>query len=95
MLLQMKLLRLLKQYNDSRIQLIQKPENSGYTNSLNHGLKIAKGKYIARMDGDDISLPERFAKQVAFLDANQDVVLCGTNFSIIGTDKVINLPEKI
>lgn len=85
---------IIKTYNDSRIQLIQKPANSGYTNSLNHGLKIAKGKYIARMDGDDISLPERFVKQVDFLEANQDVVLCGTNFSIIGTDKVINLPQK-
>jgi glycosyltransferase involved in cell wall biosynthesis len=85
---------IIKTYNDSRIQLIQKSINTGLTNSLNHGLKIAKGKYIARMDGDDISLPERFAKQVAFLDANPDVVLCGTNFSIIGTEKVINLPEK-
>ncbi|TRX34835.1 glycosyltransferase [Flavobacterium sp. ZT3R18] len=85
---------IIKKYNDPRIQLIQKPENSGYTNSLNHGLSIAKGEYIARMDGDDISLPERFAKQVAFLDANQDVVLCGTFYSIIGTEKGITVPEN-
>jgi glycosyltransferase involved in cell wall biosynthesis len=85
---------IIKTYNDSRIQLIQKPQNSGYTNSLNYGLSIAKGEYIARMDGDDISLPERFAKQVAFLDANQDVVLCGTFYSIIGTEKVITVPEN-
>jgi glycosyltransferase involved in cell wall biosynthesis len=80
-------------YTDTRIQLIEKPVNSGITNSLNFGLKIAKGEYIARMDGDDISLSKRFAKQVAFLDANPDVVLCGTNFSIIGREKVINLPK--
>lgn len=84
---------IIKSYNDPRIQLIQKPKNSGYTNSLNHGLSIAKGEYIARMDGDDISLSERFAKQVSFLDANQDVVLCGTSYSIIGTNMTIIVPE--
>jgi glycosyltransferase involved in cell wall biosynthesis len=85
---------IIKTYTDPRIQLIQKPENSGYTNSLNHGLSIARGEYIARMDGDDISLPERFAKQVTFLDAHQDVVLCGTFYSIIGKEKVITVPEN-
>lgn len=85
---------IIKAYNDSRIQLIEKPQNSGYTNSLNFGLSIARGEYIARMDGDDISLRERFAKQVAFLDANPDVVLCGTIISIIGSDKIIKLPES-
>lgn len=87
-----KTVSIIKGYKDSRIQLIEKALNTGYTNSLNYGLSIAKGEYIARMDGDDISLPERFEKQVAFLDANPDVVLCGSNFSIIGTEKLINLP---
>jgi len=84
---------IIKKYKDSRIQLIVKPQNSGYTNSLNYGLSIAKGEYIARMDGDDISFPERFAKQVAFLDKNQETVLCGTAFKIIGTDTIITVPE--
>jgi glycosyltransferase involved in cell wall biosynthesis len=83
---------IIKTYNDPRIQLIEKPKNSGYTNSLNYGLSIAKGEYIARMDGDDISLPERFAKQVAFLDANRDAVLCGALYQIIGTNKICNHP---
>lgn len=85
---------IIKKYDDSRIQLIEKPLNTGYTNSLNYGLTIAKGKYIARMDGDDISLPERFAKQVAFLDANPEVVLCGTSYKILGNDKHISMPES-
>ncbi|MEO8255381.1 MAG: glycosyltransferase [Flavobacterium sp.] len=85
---------IIKTYNDPRIQLIEKPQNSGYTNSLNHGLTIATGEYIARMDGDDISLPERFAKQVRFLDANPDVVLCGSVFTIIGTDIIVTVPEN-
>lgn len=84
---------ILETYNDSRIQLIKKPQNSGYTNSLNFGLSIAKGEYIARMDGDDISLPERFAKQVVFLDANPEIILCGTSFKIIGKDQIITVAE--
>lgn len=85
---------ILKTYNDARINLIVKPQNSGYTNSLNYGISIAKGKYIARMDGDDISLPKRFEKQVFFLENNPDVVLCGTCYSVIGTDTFIMLPEN-
>jgi glycosyltransferase involved in cell wall biosynthesis len=48
------------------------------TRSLNKGLALASGEYIARMDGDDVSLPERLAKQVAFMDANHEVGACGT-----------------
>ena len=84
---------IIKAYDDPRIQLIVKQQNSGYTNSLNYGLSIAKGEYIARMDGDDISFSERFEKQIAFLDKNPDVVLCGTFFKIIGMDKIIVVPE--
>ncbi|WP_310557745.1 glycosyltransferase [Flavobacterium sp.] len=83
---------ILKKFNDSRIQLIEKPINSGYTNSLNYGLQLAKGDYIARMDGDDISYPERFAKQIAYLETHPEVVVCGTNQKIIGNDKLITLP---
>lgn len=85
---------IVKKYNDSRIQLIEKPENTGYTNSLNLGIELAKGIYIARMDGDDISLPERFAKQVSFLEANQDVIVCGSWFSLIGSDRIVKVPEN-
>ena len=83
---------ILKTYSDSRVNLIIKPENTGYTNSLNYGISIAKGDYIARMDGDDISLPERFEKQVEFLENNVDVVLCGTQYRIIGSNKTCNHP---
>ncbi|MES2796051.1 MAG: glycosyltransferase [Bacteroidota bacterium] len=88
-----KTVSIIKTYTDSKIQLIEKPLNTGLTNSLNLGLQLAKGKYIARMDGDDISLPERFEKQVVFLEANPEVVLCGTLFNAIGSELVIKLPE--
>lgn len=87
-------IRIIKSYVDSRIKLIEKVENSGISNSLNLGLSIAKGKYIARMDGDDISLPERFEKQVAFLDSNHDIILCGSWLRVIDSDRVIKVPEN-
>ena len=58
--------------------LIKKKKNSGYTNSLNYAVSIAKGEYIARMDGDDLALPTRLECQVRFMDENSDVVMCGT-----------------
>lgn len=84
---------IITKFNDSRIQLINKPKNTGYTNSLNYALSIAKGKYIARMDGDDVSLPERFAKQIYFLESHPKVVVCGTNYSFLGSNKQIIQPK--
>ena len=49
---------------DQRIVLVQNRENIGLTKSLNRGLKLAKGRYIARQDADDVSLPERLATQI-------------------------------
>ena len=85
---------ILKKFDDSRIQLIQKPVNSGYTTSLNYGLQLAQGEYIARMDADDISYPERFAKQIAYLETHLEVVVCGTTYKIVDNDKRIALPEQ-
>ena len=84
----------IEQFNDSRIQLIKKEKNTGYTDSLNFGVSIANGQYIARMDGDDICLPTRFEKQVAFLDANPKVILCGTAIQIIGTYTILKHPPN-
>lgn len=89
-----KTLQIIESYNDDRIKIVVKKENSGYTNSLNYGLQIAKGKYIARMDGDDISLPTRFEKQVAFLEANDDVVLCGSAYETLHDNFYIAIPES-
>lgn len=69
---------------DNRIILITNEENIGLTKSLNKGLAIAKGKYIARMDADDISLPTRFEKQIDFLDKNPEYIVCGSNIFYFG-----------
>lgn len=62
---------------DPRIRVIRQA-NQGLIASLNHIIAVARGTYVARMDGDDVALPERFAQQVAFLDANPDHGLVGT-----------------
>lgn len=66
---------------DTRIRLIKNSENLGLTKSLNKGLNLAEGKYIARQDADDVSLPQRLEKQVAVMDADSQCVLvsCSLN----------------
>ena len=66
-------------YDDPRIVYLKNQQNLGVAKTLNKGLAMAKGEYIARMDADDIAMPERLAKQVAFLDGNEDVAVLGTN----------------
>lgn len=64
-------------FDDPRIVYVKNEENLGVAGTLNRGLELAKGEYIARMDADDISLPERFEKQAAFLDGNAAVAVVG------------------
>ncbi|HCR4946745.1 TPA: glycosyltransferase, partial [Enterococcus faecium] len=64
---------------DKRIKLVQNKKNSGLAYSLNHCLKYSSGKYVARMDADDISLPERFAYQVGFFEKNPEYDVVGCN----------------
>ena len=72
---------LIKEYikKDKRIILINNKENLRLAASLNKCLKYCKGEYIARMDADDISAPDRIMKQVEFLDANAEIAVVGTN----------------
>ena len=70
-------------YDDYRIKLIENDNNIGLTKSLNKGIDIACGKYIARMDADDISMPERLEKQVDFMENHEDIAVCGSWFSVI------------
>lgn len=77
-------LNILKNYaaEDSRIQIITRP-NTGIVGALNDGLTKAQGTYVARMDADDIALPERLAKQVQFLEENHDCVAVGSHVLFI------------
>ncbi len=64
---------------DSRIRIIRHTENKKLIFTLNELVQESKGDYIARMDADDISLPERLEKQFVFLQNNLDISFCGTN----------------
>lgn len=84
--------------DDSRIRVIRQP-NAGLIVSLNRMIDEARAPLIARMDGDDIALPERFARQVAFLDAYPDIGVLGTGCTCIdeggrpSSDKFDNVTE--
>lgn len=79
-------------YTDPRIRLIQKKENTGLVASLNLGIASARGEFLARMDGDDISDPERFRHQLDFLYANPDVMLCGSWYRLWPSEEIVKLP---
>ncbi|ABK44439.1 glycosyl transferase, family 2 [Magnetococcus marinus MC-1] len=62
---------------DPRIQALRNPHNMGLTKTLNRGLRLAKGTYIARLDADDIALPQRLQLQKAFLDQHPAIDVVG------------------
>lgn len=68
---------LIKSFSDDRIRLIELKENKGIGGALNAGLKISSGKYILRMDADDIALPDRVSKQVKFMENHPDIGVSG------------------
>lgn len=73
---------ILESYHDPRIRLFHQ-ENIGLTKSLNMGLTLAKGQYIARQDADDISLPQRFEIQLKYFDDDASLTCCGCKFRVI------------
>lgn len=68
---------IIRLFNDSRISVIQNNKNIGLTKSLNKGIGLAKGKYIARMDADDISLRTRFKEQIEFMENSPNCAVLG------------------
>lgn len=71
---------------DPRIRRLRNDENRGIVVTLNRGFAAARGRYIARMDADDLCEPERLQRQAAFLDSHPDVLLVGTRVEFIGSD---------
>ena len=79
----------IEKFSDNRIKLIRNETNIKLAASLNKGLRIAQGKYIARMDGDDISLPHRFQKLYEFLENNPSVDICGSAMRVFGNEETV------
>ncbi len=67
---------------DSRIKLVSR-ENRGLVKTLNQGIELAQSALIARMDADDIAMPERFAMQKAYLDNNPEILCVGGRVKVI------------
>jgi glycosyltransferase involved in cell wall biosynthesis len=90
---------ILHAYTDPRVFILEQ-ENHGLTKSLNRGIALARGKYIARMDSDEISMSNRLEKQIEYLENNFDVGAVGTSYnridaigSIIGQE-IISVPVQ-
>lgn len=75
-------------YNDERIILINNEENLGIAKNLNKGIEISKGKYIARMDADDICYSHRLERQYNFMEKNRDIGMCGSNVELFTNDTI-------
>jgi len=75
-------LDIIQSYDDKRI-IVLNQKNVGLAKALNNGITIARGKYIARMDADDISMPERLDRQLKFLALNKDYAVVGSNAEFI------------
>ena len=85
----------IRAYNDSRIKFFDFQQNHGLVHHLNNGMAIARGQYIARMDADDISLPNRLMQQVRFMDDNPDIIASGAWMKSIGiSEKVLKYPTE-
>jgi glycosyltransferase involved in cell wall biosynthesis len=71
-------LEIIHSFQDLRINQVNNGRNMGLIYTLNRGIDLAQGEYIARMDCDDISLPKRLERQVAFMDQHPEMGVCGT-----------------
>jgi len=69
---------ILASYRDPRLRVVRNEQNLGIVRTRNRGMSMARGELISPFDADDISLPNRLSKQVAFLDQHPEIVLVGT-----------------
>jgi len=72
--------------SDSRVHVFVNDERLGFPRSLNRGIALCQGKYIARMDADDVSYIDRLEKQVSYMEKNPDVDILGSQAKMISTE---------
>ena len=81
---------------DNRIKFVNNSKNKGLIGVLNEGLNLARGEYIARMDSDDISLPTRFERQIAYMELHPKCGVLGTWFQMFGNaTNIVRHPKRI
>lgn len=81
--------KLLESVDDPRLRLVSNERNIGLIGTLNRGLDLATGRYIARMDADDVSAPERLEKQVFYLEGHPDVHVLGSMVNLINEQGMV------
>lgn len=87
-------LNIIKKFNDSRIRIVELNNNLGVGGAIIEGLKYVNGEYIAKVDADDIYHPERFQKQLKFLENNQGIDVVDSYISYFPNSKsVSNTPR--
>lgn len=79
-------LAVIRGFDDPRIHVIEQPTNRGIHATLNHGLEVARGEFLAILDQDDVAKPERLAVQLAYLREHPSVLVCGTAIEKFGDD---------
>ena len=72
-----------EKFQDPRIKIYRNPENLGLVATLNRGLELSTGEFIARIDADDIALPERLEKQLSFMKTHPDCILLASDRALI------------
>ncbi|RZF30207.1 glycosyltransferase [Paraburkholderia sp. UYCP14C] len=82
--------RLVTSIADSRVRLHTNVINHGLPGTMNLAMSLAKGEYIARLDHDDLALPQRLAAQASFLDDNRDITVVGTQIQHFGMDDTMS-----
>lgn len=83
----------LQRLDDPRVRLYRNDRNRKHPETVNRAIDLARGKWIARMDGDDVILPQRLERQVAALEADPEVDVLGTG--VFSTDKELNLVSVV
>ena len=87
---------IINSFQDTRVIYLKNGQNRGLPYSLNRGLKHATGDYIARMDGDDISLPTRMEEQLRYLEEHKEVAICGCLWKSFGRSSHLDIqPEDM
>ncbi len=71
--------QIIDSFQDSRLHVVKNDHRLGLIQSLNFGLQMSRGEYVARMDADDISAHDRLAKQVSYMENHRDIGVCGTD----------------
>lgn len=86
--------KILDEYNDDRIRYFENESNIKLIATLNRGLDLAQGEYVARLDADDMSTPNRLEKEVQYLDDNKNIGVVGSYFLRIPQNVVVKVPTE-